>query len=82
MSICHFIFWSIYILKNFFEVELIYNVVLFSGIQQNDSIYMYIYIHITVLYITVLPMFRFFSLIGYYKILSIVPHKYVFETES
>ena len=46
--------------------DLIYNVVLVSGIQQNDSvihIYMYIYIF----------FFRFFSIIGYYKILNIVP---------
>ena len=39
-----------------------YNVVLVSGIQHSDSV---IYINI--------KLFRFFSLIGYYKILSIVP---------
>ena len=48
------------------EIQLIYNVVLISGIQQSDSvIHTYIYIYIF--------FFRFFSIIGYYKILSIVP---------
>ena len=42
------------------EVQLIYNVVLVSGVQQSDSA---IYIF----------FFRFFSLIDYYKILSIFP---------
>ena len=42
--------------------QLIYNVVLISGIQQSDScIYIYIF------------FFRFFSIINYYKILNIVP---------
>ena len=45
----------------FIAIELIYNVALVSGVQQSDS----------VLYISV--FFRFFSLIGSYKILSIVP---------
>ena len=38
-----------------------YNVVLVSGVQQNDSV------------VHTLLFFRFFSLIGYYKILSRVP---------
>ena len=47
-----------------FEVELIYNVTLVSGVQHSDSvIHIYIYTF----------FFRFFSLIGYYKIFSIVP---------
>ena len=46
------------------EVQLIYSVVLVSGVQQSDSvIHMY----------TNLFFFRFFSIIGYYKILDIVP---------
>ena len=52
----------------FTEEWLIYNVVLVSGVQQSNSvmhIYIYIYTH-TYIY------FRFFSLIGYYKILSVV----------
>ena len=46
------------------EVELIYNVVLVSGVQQSDSV-----IH-ECIYIF---FFRFFSIIGYYKILRTVP---------
>ena len=42
------------------DVELIYNIVLVSGVQQSDS----------VIYIC---FFRLFSIIGYYKILNIVP---------
>ena len=45
----------------FIEGELMYNV-LVSDIYQSDSIYTHIYF-----------FFRFFSLIGYDKILSIVP---------
>ena len=47
---------------------------LVSGKQQDDSVtylfvcvYMYIYIYIYIL-------FRFFSILSYYKILGIVPH--------
>ena len=47
----------------FIGVELIYNVVLVSGVQQSDSI---IHIHIFIL-------FRLFSHIGYHRILSRVP---------
>ena len=46
----------------FIEVQLIYNVVLVSGAQQSDSV-----IHIYLFF------FRFFSIIGYYRILNIVP---------
>ena len=46
------------------EVWLIYNVALVLSVQRSDSgIYIYIYIFFS----------RFFSIIGYYKILSIVP---------
>ena len=48
------------------EVKLIYHVVLVSGVQESDSvIHIYIYIF----------FFRYFSIIGYYKILNtlIVP---------
>ena len=49
-------------IKKKIEVQLIYNIVLVSGIQQSDSvIHMYIF------------FFRFFSIIDYYKILNIVP---------
>ena len=44
------------------EVKLIYSVVLVLGVQQSDSI--------KCAYIPI--FFRFFLLIGYYKILSIV----------
>ena len=47
----------IYIYIYFIEIQLIYNVVLVSGVQQIE-IYMFI--------------FRFFPIVGYYKILSIL----------
>ena len=40
-----------------------YNVMLVSGVQQSDSV---LHTHIPI-------FFRFFALISYYKILSIVP---------
>ena len=52
------------------EINLIYNVVSVSGVQQSDSIthiYTYVYINVYIIFC------RFLSLIGYYKILSIVP---------
>ena len=58
LTIFHFLIIIIFI-----EVELIYNVVLVSGVQQTDSV-----IHP---YISI--FFKFFSLIGYYKILGIIP---------
>ena len=61
----HFILKKILI-----EVQLIYNVALVSGVQQNDSV---IYIHICIIYIF---FFRFFSIIGYYKILNILVVRY------
>ena len=48
---------------NFIGLQLIYNVVLASGVQQCDSV---IHIHIFVL-------FRFFSHVGYHRTLSRVP---------
>ena len=44
------------------EVELIYNIVLVSSVQQSDSI-----IHKYIFF------FRFFSIVGYYKKLKIIP---------
>ena len=44
------------------EIQLIYNIVLVSGVRQSDC-YMYVFIQ--------LFFFRFFSIIDYYKILSI-----------
>ena len=40
------------------EVELIYNIVFVSGVQQSDSVF----------------SLKIFSVIGYYKILNIVPY--------
>ena len=55
---------ALFFLNFLIGVELIYNVVLVSGVQQNDSvIHMYTYLF----------FFRFFSIIGYYKILNVVP---------
>ena len=46
------------------EVQLIYNAVLLSGVQQDDSdVHRYLN----------LLFFRFFSVIAYYKILNIIP---------
>ena len=55
--------------KNYFiEVWLIYNVMLVSGVQHSDlDMYLYIFTHTHIFF------FRFFSPIGYYKILSTVP---------
>ena len=44
----------------FFEIELLYEVVLVSGVQQSDSEYIYTF------------FIRFFLIIDYYKILIIV----------
>ena len=58
------------LLNSFFlnEIQFICSVVLVSGVQQSDSvIYIYIRTHICIFF------FIFFSLRGYYKILSIVP---------
>ena len=63
---CDFFFGGGGCLASFYfllEVYLIYNAMLVSGIQQSDS----------VIHTYVCIFFRFFSLIGYYKILSIVP---------
>ena len=51
---------------------MIYNVLLVSGIHQSDSVvYTYKYLF----------LFRFFSLIGYYKILNLIPYSrpYAFD---
>ena len=56
----------------FSEVELIYNVLLVSGVQQSDSVMHIIYIY---MYNCIHIVFsRFFSIIVYYKILNIVPY--------
>ena len=47
----------------FVGVQLIYNIVLVSGVQQSDSV---IHVHISI-------FVRFFSHVGYYRILSKVP---------
>ena len=53
------------------ELQLIYNIVLVLGVQQSDSdIYIHIYMAMNI-YIYIL-FFRFFSIIGYYKILNTV----------
>ena len=49
----------------FIEVQLIYNIVLISGVHHSDS---FIDMH------THICFFRLFSFTGYYKILSIVPY--------
>ena len=49
------------------EVQLIYNIVLVSGVQQSDSV-----IH-TYICIYLYSFFLFFSVIVYYKILNTIP---------
>ena len=46
------------------DIQLIDNVVLVSGVQQGFSLHTHTHTHT--------QLFRFFSLIGYYEILSIV----------
>lgn len=53
-------FFFFFLIIIYFEVRLIYNVVLVSGIQQNDH-YTYMYLF----------FFRLFSFIGYYRILTV-----------
>ena len=48
------------------EVWLIYNVVLVSDVQQNDSVCVYIYTHTHAYTCMCLFFYRFFSTIGYY----------------
>ena len=56
--------------KIFIEVYLIYNIVLVSGAQQNESdVYMYVYIYMHIY----MQFFRLYSIISHYKILNIVP---------
>ena len=50
-------------LAYFIEMYLIYNVVLVSGVQQSDSVIQHIYLFFS----------RFFSLIGYCKMLTLGP---------
>ena len=62
--VCHYKYFSNVFFFSFFfliEVELIYNVVFISGVQQSDS-FLYIY-----------TFFKFFSIVVYCKILNIVP---------
>ena len=54
------IFHFISLILIFIEVQLIYSIMLVSVVQQNDPV-----IHI--------QFFRFFSIVGYYKTLNIVP---------
>ena len=65
---------SLFLKANFFliEVSLIHNVVLVSGIHQSESVthtHIYIYVYT---YIYIYIYFIFFSLIGCYRILSII----------
>ena len=57
------IVYCIYFLSILIDVQLIYKV---AGIQQSDQLYIYININIYI--------FRLSFMIGYYKILSIVPY--------
>ena len=57
-------FFIIFIFKfNFIEVYLIYNVVLVSGVQHSDSVYIYIYYIYTYIYI-------FFQILFPYRLLQ------------
>ena len=64
-----------------FEVYLIHDAVLASGVPQSDSVvpqsdsvvHIYIYIYVCVCVCVCVFFFRFFFLIAYHKILSIVP---------
>ena len=49
------------------EVQLIYNVVIVSGVEKSDSIIYILYISIYIFF------FIFFFIRGYYKILNVVP---------
>ena len=55
-------------LFNFYQIQLIYNVVLVSDEHQSDSI-ICVRVHI---YIYMYSFFTFSSIIGYFKILSII----------
>ena len=56
------------------EVQLIYNVLLVSDVQDFDSVYIYYTcVHLYSCICTYLFFFRFFSIIGYYKILNNSP---------
>ena len=58
------------------EVQLIYNIVLVSGVHKSDSaIYIYILLYIIYILVFIIYVFclRFFCLLDCYKILSIVP---------
>ena len=65
----YYIIYLFYFFLIFIEIWLICNVVLVSYVQQSDSV-LYIYIYKTI-YIN--SFFIFSSIIGYYKILNIVP---------
>ena len=70
--ICSHNFYStLYFFKNYFtEVQLIYNIVLTSDIQQSDSlIHMRVHTHI---YIHTYILFHIFSTIVYHRVLDIV----------
>ena len=46
------------------EVQLIYSIVLVSGVEQSDQVYIYIHIYVYSL--------KFFSITVYYKVLGLV----------
>ena len=50
------------------DIQLVYSVVLVPGVQQSDSV-----LHICVYIYRYIFFFRLLSIIGYYKILNIVP---------
>ena len=58
-----FAFCLLFFFLIFIRVELIYNVVLVSAVQQSES----------VIHITISTLFRFFPHIGHYRVLSRVP---------
>ena len=51
----------------FTELQLTYHTVLDTSVQQSDSV-VYVYTHTSYIYFS-----RFFSIVGYYKMLNIVP---------
>ena len=61
------------------RVHIFVNIYTMYYFQVYSKVIIYTHTHT---YNCVIYMFRFFSLIGYYKILSIVPCKYIFETQS
>ena len=55
-----------YHLKNIWSIQLIYNVILVSGIQQSESVYIYIYIYVCVC-VCVLYTYIFLQILFSYR---------------